>query len=75
MTNKYYTEKRLGVWNILKQRIRKREWHTLKELKEIILEEWDRITTDEMRARISEMPCRCEQLVEISGQGIKTELW
>ena len=47
----------------------------MKELKEIILEEWDRITTDEMRARISEMPCRCEQLVEISGQGIKTELW
>jgi hypothetical protein len=75
MTNKYYTEKMLGVWNILKQRIRKREWHTLKELKEIILEEWDRITMDEMRARISEMRRRCEQLVEISGQGIKTELW
>jgi transposase len=64
-----------GVWNILKHRVRKRKWHTLKELKEIILEEWDRITMDEIRARISEMPRRCEQLVEIGVKGIKTELW
>ena len=29
-----------GIWNILKQRVRKRQWHTLEELKKVILEEW-----------------------------------
>ena len=64
-----------GIWNILKQRVRRRKWHTLKELKEIILEEWDRITMKEIRARISEMPWRCEQLVKFGGKPIKSELW
>lgn len=64
-----------GVWNILKQRVRKREWHTLKQLKEVILEEWDNITLEEIRARISEMPSRCEQLVKTGGKPIKSDLW
>ncbi len=60
---------------MLKQRVRRRQYHTLEELKRIILEEWDRITMEEIRARISEMPWRCEQLVEFGGKPIKSELW
>jgi hypothetical protein len=45
-----------GIWNILKQRIRRRTWRSIKELKEIIQHEWSRITMKEVRTRISEMP-------------------
>ena len=44
-----------GVWNILKQMVRKNRWNTLEELKEILQDEWSKITMQEVRARISEM--------------------
>ena len=66
-----------GIWNILKQRVRKRygDWRTVDELKQVILEEWDKITLDEIRARIAEIPMRCKMLVANGGERIKSKLW
>jgi hypothetical protein len=64
-----------GVWNILKQRVRKRVWHGLEELKEVIQDEWDKITIEEVRKRIADMPRRCKLLVETNGHPIKGLLW
>ena len=64
-----------GIWNILKQRVRRRVWKSLKELKEVLQDEWSKITILEIRARISEMPRRCKSLVETGGAPIKSSLW
>ena len=66
-----------GVWNILKQRVRKRwfDWHTADEFKQVILEEWDKITIFEIRARIAEMPARCQLVVQSNGWPCKSALW
>ena len=62
-------------WNILKQRVRKRTWNTLEELKEIIQDEWGKITQEEVRTRIATMPDRCKLLLESGGKPIKAALW
>ena len=64
-----------ACWNILKQRVRNRVYQTLGELKSILQEEWSRITLEEIRARISEMPQRYKQLVYICSKPIKSDLW
>jgi hypothetical protein len=64
-----------GVWCILKQRIRKRQWHSLEELKEVLQDEWSKITMEEVRARIREMPARCKQVITSGGKPIKSDLW
>ena len=51
------------------------EWRTLEELKQVIWEEWDKITLDEIRKRIAEMPARCKKLVATGGERIRSELW
>jgi hypothetical protein len=53
-----------GVWNILKQRVRKRTWNNLEEYKAVCQDEWDKITMQEVRARIAEMPDRCNRIVK-----------
>jgi hypothetical protein len=52
-----------GIWNILKQRVRRRIWNSLKALKEVLQDEWSKIT-QEICARIPEMPERCKSLVK-----------
>jgi hypothetical protein len=64
-----------GVWNILKQRIRKRSWKNIEEYKAICQDEWDKITIEEIRACIIEMPDRCKRLVKTGGAPIKSDLW
>lgn len=64
-----------GIWNILKQRVRRRNWESLDELKDILQDEWSKITMKEVRARILDMPRRCEELVETGGKAIKTAMW
>jgi len=53
--------------------VRKRygNWRTFEELKQVILEEWDKITLDEIRKRIVEMPTRCEKFVVTGGERIR----
>ncbi len=64
-----------GIWNIIKQRLRYKVWNDLNELKQAIQGEWDRVTMQQIRKRISDIPRRCEQLVKTSGGPIKTALW
>jgi len=64
-----------GIWNIIKQRLRRRIFHSSKELKDAIQEEWDKITLEEIRVRIRDMPRRCDLLVKTGGQAIKSAMW
>jgi hypothetical protein len=64
-----------GIWNLLKQRACRRRWHSLDELKEILQDEWSKITMEEVRARIAEMPQRCQDLIKSGGGPIKSSLW
>lgn len=64
-----------GCWNILKQRVRRRRYKDLVELKAIILEEWEQISMNEFKDRIREMPDRCKKLMETGGEPIKSSLW
>jgi hypothetical protein len=63
------------IWNIIKQRIRKRVWRDEEELKELLQEEWSKVTMEEVRARIMEMPERCEKLIKSGGGPVKSKLW
>ena len=64
-------------WNILKQRDKRRQFRTVAELKEVLLDEWNKITMDEIRARISDMPRRCRILADENHDGgiIKLGQW
>jgi len=64
-----------GIWNILKQRVRRRVFNSIEELKEVLQDEWSKITIEEVRARISDMPRRCQDLVKTGGKAIKTAMW
>ena len=46
-----------------------------REVKEAIQEEWDKITLEEIRARIRDMPRRCDLLVKTGGKAIKSAMW
>jgi hypothetical protein len=61
-----------ACWNILKPRVRKRRWKDLNELKKVIQEERKRITIEEVRARIADMPERCKLRVKTGGQAIRS---
>jgi len=63
-----------GVWNILKPRICRRTWRTIEELKAILQEEWSKITMEEVRRRIREMPERCEKLIKSGGGPINSDV-
>jgi hypothetical protein len=41
----------------------------------MLQEEWDRVTMEEIRARIREMPGRCKSLAKTGGLPIKSDLW
>jgi len=64
-----------GMWSILKQRVCKRIYNLLEGLKEVLQDEWSKINMEEVRARISDMPRRCQDLVKTGEKAIKTALW
>ena len=41
----------------------------------MVQDKWSKITIEEVRARIADMPRRCKLLVETSGKPIKTAKW
>jgi hypothetical protein len=53
----------------------KRIWETEEELKEILQDEWSKITMEEVRRRIVDMPRRCKLLVKTGGKPIKPARW
>ena len=65
-----------AIWNLLNERVHQRDWRDQYELRTVIEEEWKRITLEEIRARIAEMPWRCRMLRESnSTKLIKSKLW
>jgi hypothetical protein len=64
-----------AAWNILKQRIKRRRWEIIAELKQIMLNEWDKIIMNEIRDRISDMSRRCRILTENESEAIKKGKW
>ena len=64
-----------AVWNILKQKLRKKKWKNKDDLKRVILECWEDISLKEIQDRIDEMPERCTWLVNNGGKGIKSATW
>ncbi|KAF2836094.1 hypothetical protein M501DRAFT_940693, partial [Patellaria atrata CBS 101060] len=64
-----------GVWLILQERVGKRDWNNTMELKRVIQEEWSKITIEEIRERITQMPWRCRILVKSGGGPIRGAKW
>ena len=64
-----------ACWNILKERMQHHPYYNKHQYKKLIEKEWDRITMEEIRARIGEMPWRCKKLIETGGARIKSGLW
>ena len=64
-----------GMWNIMKEDIKRQPWSTASEFKSAIKRAWYRITRDQIRQRIYSMKDQCNQLVESSGKRIKGDLW
>jgi hypothetical protein len=64
-----------GIWAIIKQRLRRRIFDSEEEMKEALQEEWDRITIEEIRHRIADMPRRCAELVRSKGGPIRGNKW
>jgi hypothetical protein len=44
-------------------------------MKEALQEEWDKITLEEIRYRIADMPRRCAELIRSNGGPIRGNKW
>lgn len=64
-----------GIWCIIKQRLRRRVFDSEEEMKEALQEEWNKITMQEIRDRIADMPRRCAELIRCSGKPIRGNKW
>lgn len=64
-----------ACWNIVKNRLRRRIFYSDDDMRAAIQEEWDKVTMEEIRARIRELPDRCKRLRNNGGRRIKTALW
>ena len=67
-----------AAWNILKQRLRRIPGASemgYEDLINLAQEVWQGITIQEIRDRISDMPRRCDLLVETGGKRIKGQDW
>lgn len=64
-----------GIWSIIKQRLRRRIFDNEEEMKQALQEEWDKITMEEIRHRIADMPRRCAMLIKSSGKPIRGNKW
>lgn len=64
-----------SIWNIIKQRLRRRIFDSEEEMKQGIQEEWDKITLEEIRHRIADMPRRCAELMRSNGGPIRGNKW
>ena len=64
-----------GIQAILKQRLQRRIFDLEEEIKQALQEEQDKITIEEIRFRIADMPRRCAELVRSSGKPIRGNKW
>ena len=58
-----------NLWNVLKTRLqaRKPRSRTLPDVKQAVIEEWDRITADEIDKYVDSMPDRIQAVVDNHG--------
>jgi transposase len=56
-----------NVWRILKYRIGKRLPRNLTELRQYLIEEWDRLSLEDYDKYIKEMPQRCDAVIQAEG--------
>jgi transposase len=63
-----------AIWDILKQRVRRRRWDNFEQLKGVLQDEWNKITMQEDRAHIAEMPSRCRTLANSGREAIRSSL-
>ena len=56
-----------NVWRILKYRIGKRFPKTLDELRQYLIEEWDKLELKDFVHYIREMPERCQAVIDAKG--------
>jgi hypothetical protein len=65
------------VWNILKERVKKRQFRIVAKLKKVLLNEWDQIIMNEIRDRISDMSRRYKVLTDekYDDEMIKSDKW
>ncbi len=54
-----------NIWQILKERIRRRQNHpwNIHELQQVIREEWEKLTLEEIRRHVDTMPERMEAVI------------
>jgi transposase len=64
-----------GIWNIIKQRMRSIPWTSQEQLKQLAQDTWRGIDQDSIRARISDIPDRCELLADGNGSRLRNKLW
>jgi len=58
-----------NIWNLLKSRINARQPRplTLKDVKQAIFEEWDKITVDNIQKHVDSLPQRVQAVVDANG--------
>jgi len=64
-----------ACWNILKNRIRQFRFSSVEQLKNALQREWKKITINQVRKRIMEMPSRCQTLLKTGGSHIRSNVW
>jgi hypothetical protein len=64
-----------GIWAIIKQRLCRRIFDLEDDMKEVLQEEWAKITMEEIRHRIADLPRRCVELVRSNGGPIRGNKW
>lgn len=64
-----------AIWSIIKQRVRYRWFDSEEDMKIALQEEWDKITIEEIRERISSMPRRCGKVEKCGGKPIRGYKW
>ena len=64
-----------GIWAILKQRLRRKVYDSEEEIKQALQDEQSKITLEEIRFRITDIPRRCAKLVRSKGGPIRGNKW
>ncbi|PVH71324.1 hypothetical protein DL98DRAFT_435387, partial [Cadophora sp. DSE1049] len=62
------------AWQWMKEELKK-IFYEDEDIRAAIQAEWDKVTMEEIRTRVKEMPTRCERLRNNGGKAIKSALW
>lgn len=64
-----------AMWLIIKERLRGRKWSSREHFVREIFQEWDNITIEQIRKRVSEMPGRMIKIQNNGGERIRSKVW